>query len=68
MLIPHKLFDLVKKQNNLKSDKDLAVFLNTEPPYLSRMRTGKLKVSSTIILAVHETTGMPIAEIRGLLK
>lgn len=67
MLTPNALLDEVKKQNGLKSDRALAQFLDTEAPYMSRIRTGKLAVGPSIILSIHEKTGMPVAKIRELI-
>lgn len=64
----HKLLDACIKMAGVKTDKELAARLSIKSPMISKIRHGKLKVSSNIILAIHESLGMPLPVIRELLK
>ena len=64
---PHKLFDLLKKESNLKSDAELADALNVTAPIISRIRSGKDRVGARMIILIHEQTEMPIKQIKELL-
>jgi len=64
---PHKLFDLLKEESNLKSDAELADALNVTAPIISRIRSGKDRVGARMIILIHEQTEMPIADIKSLL-
>jgi transcriptional regulator with XRE-family HTH domain len=64
---PHKLFDLLKEESQLKSDAELADALNVTAPIISRIRSGKDRVGARMIILIHEKTEMPIAYIKELL-
>jgi transcriptional regulator with XRE-family HTH domain len=64
----HKLIDACIKLADVKTDKALAQRLGSAGTVLSRIRHRKLKVSPNLILAIHEELGMPISEIRQLIK
>ena len=64
------LFDDIMEKHNLKNDARLYELLDKKisRPDISRYRHGKKKMSSTHILAIHETLGMPVADIRSYLE
>jgi hypothetical protein len=64
------LFDDIIEKHGLKNDARLYELLNKKisKPDISRYRHGKKKMSSTHILAIHETLGMPVADIRSYLE
>ena len=64
------LFDHIMETNNLKNDARLYEFFDKKisKPDISRYRHGKKKMSSAHILAIHETLGMPVADIRSYLE
>ena len=64
----HALFDLLKKESELKSDAELARALKVPYPTISKMRNGKLKVGPDMILRVHLATDMPVRDILDLVK
>lgn len=64
----HTLLDECMKLASVKTDKALAQRLGTAGTVISRVRHRKLKVSPTLMLAIHEELGMPISLIRELLK
>jgi len=62
-----KLFDYLIESHKLKNDAALAHFLGVKPPQISKIRHGKLPVTSDMILIVHDKTGYPIKKIRDLI-
>lgn len=64
----HKLFDFLKTEYGLPSDRQLCAALGIKPPLLSKIRNGVLRVSSDVIILIHEKTGMSIADIKDFLK
>jgi DNA-binding transcriptional regulator YdaS (Cro superfamily) len=57
-------FDTLRRKYSLKSDAALAEFLNLHAPDISKMRTGVKSAGAAAILAIHEATMIPVAEIR----
>lgn len=64
----NELFEYLKKTYNLQSDYALAKFLAASAPTISRINTGKRGLHATMILYIHDRTGMPIAQIRDMFK
>ena len=64
-----KLFDALKKHYDLKSDADLARWLDifAPSPTISRIRHGWLDVSDALIIAIHERSGWSIKKIKKLI-
>jgi len=62
-----QLLDKVKELYNIKNDAQLSRTLDVLPPTISRIRAGKVNVSADMILRIHETLGMSVADIRALL-
>ncbi|MBV8660366.1 MAG: hypothetical protein JO142_21310 [Burkholderiales bacterium] len=58
------LFDFLISEFDLKNDAHLATELDKDPACISRLRPGKLPLSSRMILAIHEHFGLPVVEIR----
>lgn len=63
----NKLFDAIKAQYKLKSDSALSEMLNVSPQVICRVRTGDMKLSASLVLAVYDATEMSIEHIRELL-
>jgi plasmid maintenance system antidote protein VapI len=61
-----RLFDELKIRHGLRSDSALAAVLELEPTNISRLRHGRVPLGPSLILNVHETFGLPVAEIRAL--
>lgn len=61
------ILDVLKEKYDLKNDAAIAKALDIAPPIVSRIRNGKSNVSADIILKIHETFGMPVADIKALL-
>jgi plasmid maintenance system antidote protein VapI len=62
-----KLLDTVKERYSIKNDAQLSRTLDVPPPTISKIRSGRVNVSSDMILRIHECLGMPVADIRALL-
>ena len=63
----NKLFDHIKTQYRIKSDAALAYKLGITPQVLCRVRSGDMKLSAAVILAVYDATEMSIEQIRELI-
>ena len=61
-----KLFDEVKGILNIRFDVELANIIGVASPVISNMRTGSLKVGNSMIIKIHEATGLTIYEIRSM--
>lgn len=61
------LLDSLLVRTRLKNDARLARALGVSPPVISKIRSGKLRVSDGFILRVHETFDLPVREIRAIL-
>ena len=62
-----KLLDLVIMRLSLKNDAALSRSLEVAPPVISKIRNGKLSIGATMVIAIHELTGMAIADISAVL-
>jgi plasmid maintenance system antidote protein VapI len=62
-----QLLDKVKELYSIKNDAQLSRTLDVPPPTISKIRSGKITVSADMILRIHETLGMSVADIRALL-
>lgn len=65
---PHKLFDYIREMYSLKTDSQLAHILNTRTPMISKVRSGAIRITPALIIAVHEQTNIPIAKIKEMCK
>jgi lipid II:glycine glycyltransferase (peptidoglycan interpeptide bridge formation enzyme) len=64
---PNNLLDFVIKKLNRKNDAALARTLGITPLVLSKIRHEKFSISATILIAMHEETGMRVRELRQLM-
>jgi hypothetical protein len=51
----------------VRNDSQLARLLQVSPSLICNIRYGRLPVSDSLVLAVHETIDMPVYKIRKLL-
>jgi plasmid maintenance system antidote protein VapI len=63
----HDLLDIIKDEFDLRTDAELAEFLDLSKPQVSKIRTGEANVTAHIVLAVHDATDWSISKIRGYL-
>jgi hypothetical protein len=64
---PSALLDAMIKKLELKNDAALARALEVAPPVLSKLRHNKLPVGATLLVAIHELTGVPTRDLRALM-
>ncbi|PUA19618.1 hypothetical protein [Glaciimonas sp. PCH181] len=58
------LIDLAIERAKVKNDAVLSRLMKVAPPVISKIRHGRLAVGSTLMLVIHEVTGMLISDIR----
>ena len=62
----NKLLDHAIELLGLKNDAALSRILEVAPPVISKIRHGLLPIGPTIMIRLHETTGLSIADIKFL--
>lgn len=55
------------RSKRLKNDAALSRLLKVAPPVISKIRSGLLAVGATLMLNIHETFDMSIADIRAFV-
>lgn len=68
---PNKLLNAIRKEMGLKNDAALARVLNVAPPVISKFRHQRLPIGPTILIAMHEESGLEITELKrigGMVK
>lgn len=60
------MLDLVLEQQKLKNDAALARVLQVAPPIISKARNEIQPLGSSLLVKLHEFTGMTTAEIKAL--
>lgn len=60
------LLDRAIQGRMLKNDAALSRLLGVAPPVISKMRSGKLKIGATMLINLHEKTGMGIKEMKAI--
>jgi plasmid maintenance system antidote protein VapI len=63
---PAHMLDVVISNQNLKNDAALARALKVAAPVISKVRNNVLPVGSTLLVRLHEATGMTTKEIKAL--
>jgi hypothetical protein len=61
------LFNVLRRELNLETDKELGHYLEVRPTEVSRIRHGRKPIGPKLLLAIHEKTGMPVKRIRELI-
>jgi hypothetical protein len=64
---PNALLDFLIGKLNLKNDAHLSRVLDVAPPVISKVRNLRLPVGATLLISMHEVTGLSIADLRGLM-
>lgn len=62
----NKLLDALIDKIGLKNDAALARALSVSPPVISKLRHATLPIGGTLLVAVHEASGMSIREMKEL--
>lgn len=63
-----KLLEHLIKNYGFKNDRAIAINMKISIGTLSKIRTGKIKPSASIIIKIHEQFGIPISEIKSLIN
>ena len=66
-LNPNALLDHLIKQLDLKNDAALARALDVASPVISKVRHGRLSVGATMLISMHEVSGISIKDLRELM-
>jgi len=65
---PNNLLDFLIKTMNLSGDGALAKELKVAKPIIDKIRSGDIPVGGSILLWMHEATGISIEELRTLMR
>lgn len=63
----NSLLDRLSEQLGMKTDASLADALEIAASAISNMRCGRLHAGRTLVLAAHEISQIPVAEIKAIL-
>jgi hypothetical protein len=63
---PAKLFDTLCVMNALRTDSQLAIFLGVGSAQICKVRHRLQPLSASLLIRVHELTGLEIREIKAL--
>lgn len=61
-----KLLDSIKATNGIKNDAALAVALEVQPPVISKLRSGTLKLGASMIVKMHLAFDIPVRELQAV--
>jgi hypothetical protein len=64
---PDRLLNTLRENLQLKNDAQLCRFLEISPPIISKIRHGRLPVGASLLIRMHETSGLDIRDLRFLL-
>lgn len=64
---PSALLDTVKRMKRLKNDAALSIALETTPPHISRVRNKVQSIGDTMLLRMHDITGLTGQEMRKIM-
>ncbi len=64
---PAHLLNEIGRYLELTNDTQLALRLKVNGALLSRVRHGQSPVSGSLLICMHEATGLPIAQLRHIL-
>ncbi len=64
---PNRLLDTLLEKMNLKNDAALSRMLEVAPPVISKIRHRRLPIGASLLIRMHETTGMSIRDLRDLM-
>lgn len=64
---PNNLLDALIEKMELKNDAALSRRLEVQPPVISKIRHRRLPVGASLLIRMHEETGLSIRELRALM-
>ena len=64
---PDRLLDTVMEHLGLKNDAALSRALEIAPPVISKIRHRRLSIGASLLIRMHEETGLSILDLRFLM-
>lgn len=64
---PNHLLDILLGKMQLKNDAALARMLEVAPPIISKVRHHRLPIGASLLIRMHEVTGLTIRDLRDLM-
>lgn len=64
---PNRLLDTLIERLQLKNDAALCRLLEVAPPMISKIRHKRLPVGASMLIRMHEESGMSVRELRDLM-
>lgn len=64
---PNHLLDILLGKMQLKNDAALSRMLEVAPPVISKIRHRRLPVGASILIRMHEVSGLSVGDLRALL-
>lgn len=64
---PDRLLDTLRENLRLKNDAQLCRFLEIAPPIVSKIRHRRLPVGASLLIRMHEASGLNIKDLRFLM-
>lgn len=64
---PNRLLDTLLEHMHLANDAALARALETTPPVISKVRHRRIPIGASLLIRIHEETGLNIKELRELM-
>ncbi|SDX06883.1 hypothetical protein SAMN04515617_10152 [Collimonas sp. OK242] len=64
----NRLLDAVTTKLELKNDAALSRCLKVRPPVISKIRHGRISVGASLLITMHETCDLSIAELKSFLQ
>jgi hypothetical protein len=64
---PNRLLDTLVQNLNLKNDAALSRALEVAPPVISKIRHHRLPVGASLLIRMHEVSGLSIKDLRYLM-
>lgn len=64
---PNTLLEQLREHLGLKNDAALSRILEVAPPVISKIRHRKLPVGASLLIRMHEVSGMSIRDLRALM-
>ncbi|TFW17432.1 hypothetical protein [Duganella callida] len=64
---PNNLLDNISYRLQLKNDAALARALEVSPPILSKVRHMRMPVGASLLIRMHEVTGLPMRQLQDMM-
>jgi hypothetical protein len=64
---PDRLLDVLRENLRLKNDAALSRMLEVAPPIISKIRHRRLPVGASLLIRMHEVSGLNITDLRYLM-